>query len=285
MRHNIAMDYVRAAQPRVVALFLLTVVVTLLLAGQRDVAFCIVVTVAAGLTVAGAAMLNNYLERDLDRRMERTRRRPIAAGAVSARRALSVAVAATAAGILVLLVVAGPPAAVLALCGAAYYVLLYTLLLKPRTALSALPGGIAGVFPALVGWTAADGGWSAEIVFVCLVIAVWSPPHFWALSLALRDDYVSSGVPTPSVAYGERTTCLQILTLAGALTVLTLAPPFVSSVGAVYSVTALLADAALCALAITLYRRRTTRDAWVFFRFSGPYLALILVALVIDRLD
>ena len=156
--------------------------------------------------------------------MERTRRRPIAAGAVSPRRALAVSLSAMAAGVLGLLLVAGTPAAVFALCGAVYYVVVYTLLLKPRTPLSALPGGIAGIFPALIGWTAAGGGWSPEIVFVCALIVVWSPPHFWALSLALKDEYASSGIPTPSVAYGEKTTCRQILLLVAVLTALTAAP-------------------------------------------------------------
>lgn len=284
MLHNRTMDYVRAAQPRVVTLFLLTVLVAMLLAGPPGAPLVVAVVAAAGLTVAGAAMLNNYLERDLDLRMERTRRRPIAAGAVSPRRALAVGLAATAAGVLALWLVAGTPAAVLALCGAAYYVVVYTLLLKPHTPLSALPGGIAGIFPALIGWTAAGGGWSKDIVFVCVLIAVWSPPHFWALSLALRDDYASSGIPTPSVAYGEKSTCGQILILVAVLTAVTAAPLTWGVSGLVYPVAALVAGLTLWVLAIDLYRRRTARSAWAFFKFSGPYLATILVALVVDRL-
>jgi protoheme IX farnesyltransferase len=278
------MDYVRAAQPRVVALFLLTVVAAMLLAGPPAAALGVAVAAAAGLTVAGAAVLNNYLERDLDLRMRRTRRRPIAAGAVCPRRALAAGLGATAAGVLVLYVVAGTPAAVLALCGAAYYVLLYTLLLKPHTALSALPGGVAGVFPALIGWTAAGGGWSADIAFVCVLIAVWSPPHFWALSLALRDDYVSSGIPTPSVTYGVKVACLQILILVAVLTVVTAAPLAWGVTGLVYPLAALAGGLVLWILAIRLFVSRTPAAAWTFFKFSGPYLATILVALVVDRL-
>lgn len=284
MRHNTRMDYVRAAQPRVVALFLLTVVVAMLLAGPPGPLLLVAVVIATGLTVAGAAMLNNYLERDLDRRMERTRRRPIAAGAVSPRRALAVSLSATAAGVLGLLLVAGTPAAVFALCGAAYYVIVYTLILKPRTALSALPGGVAGIFPALIGWTAAGGGWSHDIVFVCALIVVWSPPHFWALTLARRDDYVSAGIPTPSVTYGEKTTCRQILVFVALLTALTAAPLAWGLSSLVYPIVALVAGAVLWVLAIDLNRRRTTRSAWVFFKCSGPYLAAILLALVVDRL-
>jgi protoheme IX farnesyltransferase len=284
MRHNTAMDYVRAAQPRVVALFLLTVVVAMLLAGPPGASLIIAVTLAAGLSVGGAALLNNYLERDVDKRMERTRRRPIAAGAVSPGRALAVGLCATTAGVLALLLVAGTPAAVFALCGAAYYVVVYTLILKPRTALSALPGGIAGVFPALIGWTAAGGGWSAEILFVCVFIVAWSPPHFWALSLALRDEYASSGIPTPAVAYGERATRLQILAFVALLTALTAAPLAGDGASSVYLLTALVADAVLWLLAIALLRRRTVASAWAFFKFSGPYLAAILVALVVDQL-
>ena len=278
------MDYVRAAQPRVVALFLLTGVVAMLLGGPPGGPLLAAVVAAAALAVGGAAMLNNYVERDLDQRMERTRRRPIAAGDVSPRRALIVGLVTTAAGVLTLLAVAGTPAAVFALCGTAYYVVVYTLVLKPRTALSALPGGVAGVFPALIGWSAVGGGWSAEIVFVCALIVAWSPPHFWSLSLALRDEYAASGIPTPAVTYGERTARLQILVFVVLLTALTAVPLGWKPLGLVYLIVAAVADVTLWVLAVGLLRRRSPAGAWAFFKVSDPWLAAILLALVVGRL-
>ena len=138
------------------------------------------------------------------RRMTRTSRRPTATGRVAPAQALTAGLALVGAGVAALFLLAGGLAAALAAAGAAYYVVVYTLMFKPRTALSAVPGALAGVFPPLIGWAAAGEPWSALIGLLCAVIVVWSPPHFWALALARADDYVSAGVPVPASAYGAR---------------------------------------------------------------------------------
>ena len=152
--------------------------------------------------------------------MERTRRRPIAAGRIPAQRALVIGLALVAAGSLALWAVAGGLAAAFALLGAAYYVIVYTMLLKPRTALSSVPGALAGVFPALIGWAATGAAWSPGILFLCALVFVWSPPHFWALALARGDDYRASGIPTPAIAYGEPACRRLIAAFVAAVTVL-----------------------------------------------------------------
>jgi len=274
----------RTAKPRIVALFALTVLVAAVLAGPPGAAVTAAIVAAASLTVAGAAVLNNCLERDLDARMTRTRRRPTADGTLPARAALTAGLLAVAGGVSAVWLCGGALAAAFAAAGAAYYVLVYTLLLKPRTAYSSLPGGLAGVFPALIGWTAAGGGLSGPIVVLCVLIAVWSPPHFWALAFALQDDYLASGVPTPPGVLGETAAARLILAAAVALVAVTLAPVVTGLYGPVYLLVAAPAGLGflLVALALARHRRRTT--ALLLHKLSGPYLAAILAAMVAERL-
>jgi len=278
------MDHLEAAQPRIVGLFLVTVVAAMLLAGDPSLALIFGVAAATALTVGGAAMLNNYLERDVDTRMERTRRRPIAAGRIPARRALVLGLALVAAGSLALWAVAGGLAAGFALLGAAYYVVVYTMLLKPRAALSSIPGALAGVFPALIGWAATGAAWSGSILFLCALVFIWSPPHFWALALARGDDYRASGIPTPAVAYGEHACRLLITGFVAAVTVLTLVPAASGAFGAVYLAAALAAGAALWLFTARLLTRRDERAAWALFKITGPYLAVVVAAAVLGHL-
>lgn len=278
------MDIVTAAQPRIVGLFLVTVLAALLLGGAPGVAASLAVLGATGLTVAGAAIVNNVLEHDTDARMARTRRRPTASGALPAARALPAAFVAVAAGALALWAVAGPLAAVLALAGAVYYALFYTLVLKPHTALSSVPGALAGVFPALVGWAATGQALSAQVLFLCAVIFLWSPPHFWALSLAHEDDYRASGIPTPAVRYGERPALLLIVSFCVALSAVVAAAWAAGLYGALYGVLACTATAVLWAFLARLLAAPAPGRAWTLFKVSGPYLAVVLVAAVLDHL-
>ena len=278
------MDYVRAAQPRVVALFTLSVLATMLLAGSPGPATAVAVLAATALTVAGAAILNNHLERELDRRMERTRRRPTAEGRIGTRGALVAGLGAVAAGALALGAVAGGLAALLALGGAAYYVLVYTLVLKPRMALSSIPGGLAGVFPILIGWTATGAPPSGALLFVCALIVVWSPPHFWALALAREDDYRASGIPTPASRYGDDVTRRLIAGFVAALAVVTAAPLVTGLFGLPYAAVTLVATVLLWSLMLRLQAVKSRAAAWALFKASGPYLAAVLAAAVFDQL-
>ena len=279
-----SMDYVRAAQPRIVALFLVTVLAAMLLCGSPAAWRVLVVLVATALTVGGAAMLNNVIERDVDRRMERTRRRPTASGRIAPARATLAGLPGVAAGAAALWAVAGGLAALFALLGAFYYVVVYTLLLKPRTALSAVPGGVAGVFPALIGWAATGAPWSGAILFLCVLIPVWSPPHSWALTLALGDDYRASGIPTPPARYGDDVTRRLIAGFIAALTVVLAAPLGAGLFGVVYAAGVIVATVLLWAFTVRLLGRPSTAAAWALFKVTGPCLALVLAAAVIDQL-
>ncbi len=278
------MVYVKAAQPRIVGLFLVTVLAALLLAGSPGVAASAAVLAATGFTVAGAAILNNVLERRADARMARTRTRPTASGALPPGRALAAGVLATAAGVVTLWLVAGGLAAMFALAGAVYYALVYTLLLKPRTALSSAPGALAGVFPALVGWAATGEPFSADVLFLCAVIFLWSPPHFWALSLARESDYRASGIPTPPTRYGERPARRLIAGFFAGLSAVVAAALVTGLYGALYGALALAATAVLWVFVARLLAAPSPGRAWTLFKVSGPYLAVVLVAAVLDRM-
>jgi protoheme IX farnesyltransferase len=278
------MEYLRAAQPRVVALFLVTVLAALLLCGSPAAWRVVLVLAATALTVGGAAMLNNVIERDVDRRMERTRRRPTASGRIPPARAALAGLAGVAAGTAALWAVAGGLAALFALLGAFYYVVVYTLLLRPRTALSAVPGGVAGVFPALIGWAATGAAWSDAILFLCVLIPVWSPPHSWALTLALDAEYRASAIPTPATAYGEDVTRRLIAAFVLGLTVVLAAPLGAGLFGSVYAAGMSLAAVLLWTFTARLLLRPSTAAAWALFKVTGPCLALVLAAAVADAL-
>ncbi len=279
-----SMDYFRAAQPRIVALFLVTVLAAMLLSGSPAAWAVLVVLAATALTVGGAALLNNVIERDTDRVMERTRRRPTASGIIAPARATLAGLLAVAAGSAALWAVAGGLAALFSLLGAAYYVLVYTLLLKPHSALSAVPGGVAGVFPALIGWAATGAPWSGAILFLCVLIPVWSPPHSWALTLALRDDYRASGIPTPPARYGDAATRRLITAFVAGLTVVLAAPLGAGLFGLVYAAGMSLATVVVWAFTLRLVLRPSTAAAWALFKVTGPVLALVLAAAVVDAL-
>ena len=180
---------------------------------------------------------------------------------------------------------AGGEAALFALLGAAYYVLVYTLLLKPRTALSSVPGALAGVFPALIGWAATGAAWSGDILFLCAVVFVWSPPHFWALSLTREDDYRASGIPTPAGAlrrtrhapvdrrlrrgpHGRRRGGGRERSLRRAAS---------TSI-------ALVATVVLWVFVARLLTAQSGPAAWALFKVSGPWLAALVAAAVLDRM-
>jgi protoheme IX farnesyltransferase len=278
------MDYLKAAQPRLIALFLGTTLTAMVLAGGPPPLTAAAVLAATALSVGGAALLNNYLERERDRTMARTRGRPTASEHIRPGRALAAGLGATAAGALALWATAGALAAVFALLGGAFYVLVYTLLLKPRLAVSAVPGGLAGVFPALVGWAASGAPWSASLLFLCALILAWSPAHSWALTLALADEYRAAGTPTPATAYGERTARLLIATSVAILTAVTAAPALAGLFGRGYLLVAGAADLVLWAFTLRLLLKPSRAAAWALFKATGPCLAAILAGALAGHL-
>ena len=278
------MHHLETVKPRIVTLFLFTTFAAMALAGMPPAAAAVAVLAATAATVAGAAALNNVLERAGDARMRRTAGRPTASGAVPAGRALALGLILVVAGVAGLWLSAGLTAAALGVAGALYYVVVYTLVFKPRTALSAVPGALAGVFPALIGWAAAGSPRSLAVLFLCAVIAVWSPPHFWALAFVVKDEYRAAGIPVPALRYGERRSSLHILQWVVALAALSVLPAAAGVFGALYATVALGAGLGLAVVGWRLAVTRTACWAWRLYKLSGPYLAAVVLAMLVDRL-
>jgi protoheme IX farnesyltransferase len=175
-------------------------------------------------------------------------------------------------------------AALLALGGLLGYVLVYTLWLKPLTSQNIVIGGAAGAVPPLVGWAAAAGHLDPSAFYLFAIVFYWTPPHFWALALLIKEDYARTGIPMLPVVDGEAETRRQILLYTWLLSAITLLPLAGGLFGTVYGIAALALDSVLLWLSLRLYRRADRRSAAVVFHFSLAYLALLFVAMAVDRL-
>jgi protoheme IX farnesyltransferase len=276
-------DYVTLTKPRIMSLLLLTGGAGFFVGGGRSVWEFALTMVGLALACGGASALNHYLDRDIDKLMgSRTEQRPVASGRVPAPRALEFGLALSALSFVLLDSLVNLPTALLALAGNLFYVLVYTRWLKRSTAQNIVIGGAAGAVPPLVGAAASSGhlGWAALVMFV--VVFVWTPPHFWALALMIKEHYARAGVPMLPVTRGDRETARQILWYTVLLVAVTLAPVAFGTFGVVYGVAAALLGAAFLWLAVELRRSMERRAAVRLFHFSLLYLALLFVAMAID---
>jgi protoheme IX farnesyltransferase len=241
------------------------------------------VTLLGGtLAIGGAQALNAYIDRDLDRKMERTRNRPLAAGRISPASALVFGITLATVSFIVMGLVVNLMSALLTLGALAYYVIVYSRLLKLRTTQNIVIGGAAGAAPALIGWAAATNELALTPVLLFAVIFFWTPPHSWALALVIRDEYKDAGVPMLPVVAGERAAAIQILIYTLILVPLTLLMVPVASLGWSYGASAMILGGILVALEIRLLRLRTTDAARDIFFYSMIYLALLFGAMVLD---
>jgi protoheme IX farnesyltransferase len=238
-----------------------------------------------GLAAAcgGASALNHYLDRDIDRVMgSRTDRRPVASGRLSPARALEFGLALSTFSFVLLDALVNLPTALLALAGNLFYVVVYTRWLKRSTPQNIVIGGAAGAVPPLVGFAGATGhlGWAAVVMFA--IVFAWTPPHFWALALMLREQYARAGVPMLPVTAGERVTARRILAYTAVLVAVTLVPAAVGVFGAVYAVAALVLGAVFAWYALELRRSLSRAASSRLFHYSLLYLALLFVAMALD---
>jgi protoheme IX farnesyltransferase len=280
-------DYLALTKPRIMSLLLLTGACGMVVGrGDMPPAGRAVETLAGlALACGGASALNHLLDRDIDRLMgKRTESRPVAAGRLSPAQALEFGLALSAFSFVLLASAVNLASAVLALLGNLFYVCVYTRWLKRSTPQNIVIGGAAGAVPPLVGFAAASGRLTVTALWLFLIVFLWTPPHFWALALLLKDQYASAAVPMLPVARGERKTRRQIVGYAFALSLITLAPAVLGSFGVVYLVSALLLDGALLGLALNLALHPTRRRAALLFHASLLYLALLFVATAVDAL-
>ena len=281
---SLTRDLIALTKPRIISLLLVTTVAPMFVAGSPSLTLVLIVTIGGYLMAGGANAVNMYLDRDIDDRMARTRLRPIPSGRMAAPAVLAFGVALSCAATWMLARFVNVLTATLALAGFYFYVFVYTRWLKRSTPHNIVIGGAAGAFPPLVGWAAVTNRVDLAAIYLFLIIFYWTPPHFWALALLKQRDYGNAGVPMAPLVWGERETMDQMLWYTLILIPLTVLPVAFGAFGAVYFVSALALGAWLLAGVIRIRRAEMwTKAAWKLYTFSLLYLALLFVAMVIDR--
>jgi protoheme IX farnesyltransferase len=283
---GVVSSYVRLTKPRIVELLLVTTVPAMILADRgMPSLWRIAATLLGGtLSAGGANAINQYLERDIDLVMARTRRRPLPANLIQPERALAFGIGLGIAGFAWLALTVNLLSAVLALSALLFYVLVYTAWLKRRTPQNIVIGGAAGAVPVLVGWAAVTGrvGLPAWIMFA--IVFMWTPPHFWALSLRYQRDYAAAGVPMLPVVAGPEATGRHILAYSYLLVAVSLLLYPFGHTGPLYPAAALGLGGLFVRGALKVRRKATPAAAIGLFRYSIVYLALLFGAVALDTI-
>jgi heme o synthase len=279
---QVVRDYIALTKPRVQTLLLFTTVTTMLVAGSPSLGLIVLTCLGGYLSAGGAGAINHAYDRDIDARMARTADRPVPAGRISARNAVVFGFVLATLATIELAVAVNPLAAALSLSGFVGYTLVYTVWLKRRTAQNIVIGGAAGAVPPLVGWAAVTGGLDGTALYLFAIVFFWTPPHFWALSLLMKDEYAKVGVPMLPVVRGEAETRRQILLYSVLLYAVTQLPFCAGGFGAIYLAGSLVLGGLFMGAAYLLYRRADRRSALRLYLFSLAYLALLFGAMVAD---
>jgi protoheme IX farnesyltransferase len=280
-------DYVTLTKPRIMTLLLLTGVCGAAVGADGRPSVSLLATTVAGLALAcgGAAALNHVLDRDIDKLMgPRTAARPVASGRLTAPRALEFGLALSAASFTLLASTANLLTAILALVGNLFYVVVYTGYLKRRGPENIVLGGVAGAVPPLVGYAAATGSVAVPALWLFAIVCLWTPPHFWALALLLREHYERASVPMLPVVRGDRVTLRRIVGYTIVLVAATIVPVATGTFGVLYLGAALLLGGVFLAGAVRLMRAPTRKGAAGLFHYSLLYLALLFIAAALDPL-
>jgi heme o synthase len=280
-------DYAILVKPGIMLALLISCYTAMIVAagGFPPLELSVAVLAGGAMASGAAATLNNFLERDRDALMRRTRKRPLPSHRVlPSHAAVFAALLAGGSGI-ILTHYANILAAALALGGIAFYALIYTLWLKPLTPQNIVIGGAAGCFPALVGWSAVTGTVGPGALAIALIVFLWTPPHFWSLALLYKEDYAEAKFPMLPVTHGDEVTRRQILAYSIALVALTLVLYYPLAVlGVVYLVLSLALGAVFALQAAQLFKTHEKRVARRLFVYSNLYLALLGAAMVADVL-
>ena len=278
-------DYITLTKPRIMTLLLLTGACGMFVGarGAPDWGDFTLMLVGLGLACGGASAMNHVLDADIDKLMGlRTETRPVATGRVAPSHAIEFAFALSAVSFTLLAATTNVLTAALALAGNAFYVVVYTRYLKRTTVQNIVIGGAAGAFPPIVGFAAATGNLSLPALWLFLVVFIWTPPHFWALAILIKDKYAAANVPMLPVVRGDRHTARQVLWYSIALVAFTVVPYLWGPLGVVYLGSALSLGGVFLGLAVQLLRAPTHKRAGALFHYSLLYLALLFVAMSVD---
>jgi protoheme IX farnesyltransferase len=277
--------YLELTKPKVVMLIVFTAIVGTLLAspGWPPIEALLWGNLGIALAAGCAATLNHVLDRRLDERMARTRNRPLPKGRITTPQALLFAAALGTASMIVLTVLVNRLTAVLTFLSLIGYAVVYTVWLKRATPQNIVIGGAAGAAPPVLGWAAATHSIEPNALLLFLIVFVWTPPHFWALAIARRDDYARAGIPMLPVTHGVEFTRLQILLYSVLLALVTLLPFLCGMSGLIYLSSALALNAVFVGYAVALRFTRRPPLAMRLFRFSITYLMWLFIALIVDH--
>ncbi|HTR72549.1 MAG TPA: heme o synthase, partial [Solirubrobacteraceae bacterium] len=271
------------------SLLLLSTIAAMYVAGDPSLGLVALTCLGGYLSAGGAGAVNHWFDRDIDAQMKRTANRPIPAGRIAPAAALAFGCTLALLSVLELSLAVNPLAAALSFAGFLGYVFVYTVWLKRRTPQNIVIGGAAGAVPPLVGWAAVTGSVSATAILLFGIVFFWTPPHFWALSLLMKDEYARVGVPMLPVARGEDETRRQILLYTILLYAVSQLPFCAGGLGTVYVVASIALGLGFIAGAVRLYRtagRSQTigrKAALQLYLYSLAYLALLFGAMVLDK--
>lgn len=279
-------DYLALGKPLITLLLLATTWAGMVVAAGRlpSASLAFWTLLGGALTASGASALNQFIDRDLDARMTRTRLRPLPDGRLTPNQALRFGLLLILLGVLALALFVNPLSALLAATGAVYYVGGYSLYLKRATPQNIVIGGGAGAIPPLVGWAAATGSLTMPALFLFAIVFFWTPPHFWALSLTRRQEYARAAIPMLPVVYGDQAARWHIFLYSIQLVALTLLLPGIGLTNSLFFVAAAGLGAIFLFHAWGLLRSGGRQRAWALYRYSSVYLALIFAAMVVDVL-
>ena len=278
--------FVALTKPRIIELLLVTTVPTMVVAEQGLPSIWLMLNTVIGGTLAagGANAINMYVDRDIDRLMERTKGRPLVTGEVRPTEALVFAVSIEAIAFFYLWGTVNLLSAVLALAACLFYVFVYTLWLKRTSKSNIVIGGAAGAMPVLIGWSAVTNSvdWAPIILFA--LIFYWTPPHFWALAIKYRDDYSAADVPMLPSVVSVRETAVRMLYYTVVLIGLSIAFSPVADMGWIYLISAIVLGVVFLALSYKVVRDQDTRSAMQLFGYSITYVTLLFGAMAVDQL-
>jgi heme o synthase len=278
-------NYIALTKIRIVLLLIFTTVTAMFIAadGLPAISLLLPTLIGGSLSAAGASVMNQFLDRDLDAKMTRTARRPIPSGRIAPINALLFGLTLIVWSTLILGYFVNWLTALLAFGGAVYYVVIYTMMLKRNTAINIVIGGGAGAMPVLVGWAAVTGSINLEALLLFAIIFFWTPPHSWALALLVNTDYARAGVPMMPVAKGEAVTRQQIVMYTVILLVVSVLPFFTDTLSVLYLFAAVALGGGLLFWSIALLKRQDGATAKRTYKFSTAYLAFLFLAMIIDR--
>jgi heme o synthase len=276
-------DLLELTKPKVQSLLLLTTVASMYVAGDPSLGLVALTCLGGYLSAGGAGAVNHYVDRDIDALMSRTANRPIPAGRIAPRVALLFGCTLAVSSVVLLWLTVNPLAAGLSFAGFLGYVFVYTLWLKRRSPQNIVIGGAAGAVPPLVGWAAVTGSLSGTAVLMFFIVFFWTPPHFWSLSLLMKDEYKKVGIPMLPVVRGEAETRRQIALYAVLLYVVTQLPFCAGGFGTIYLVASVSLGLGFIFGAQRLISRADRPTALRLYLYSLAYLALLFCAMVADK--